>query len=192
MTEPERIGSWMQTYTGGQFWPLDPRPEDILVVDIAQALSMTCRYNGHVTAFYSVAEHSVILSNFVSPENALAALLHDAAEAYVGDMVRPLKQDMPQFKEAEDKILGMIFAKYGLDTERVDDKIVPFIPDEVHDADNRILLDEKNQLLARGSYQWHQELNGTKRLGVDVHCWSPRVAKEEFMYRFDQLWGSRA
>src|SRR4051812_20612492 len=89
-------GDWMQTYTGRAFWPLDAQPEDVDPLDIAAALSMLCRYGGHVSRFYSVAEHCLLMSEAVAPEHALWALLHDATEAYMGDMVRPLKRQMPE------------------------------------------------------------------------------------------------
>jgi hypothetical protein len=88
----DRRGDWMQTFTGRAFYPLDPRPEDIDPVDIAHALSLICRYGGHSSRFYSVAEHCVLMSHAVAPEHALWALLHDATEAYLGDMIRPLKR----------------------------------------------------------------------------------------------------
>ena len=78
-----RRGGWIQTYTGRQFWPLDPRIEDIDIHDIAHALSHQCRYSGHCLRFYSVAEHSVLLSHHVAGEHMLWALLHDAWEAYL-------------------------------------------------------------------------------------------------------------
>ena len=81
-----RNGSWLQTYTGIQFWPLDPRPEEIDIQDIAHALSLLCRFNGHCQRFYSVAEHSVHVSTILAPEFGLWGLLHDAAEAYLSDI----------------------------------------------------------------------------------------------------------
>jgi hypothetical protein len=79
--DPSRRGDWMQTFTGRRFWPLDPRGEDVLIEDIAHALSLLTRYGGHCTRFYSVAEHSVLLARAATPENALWLLLHDASEA---------------------------------------------------------------------------------------------------------------
>ena len=59
--------AWIETYTGRKFWPLAPSPDDIDIFDIAQALSMTCRYKGHTNEFYSVAEHSVLLAEKLPP-----------------------------------------------------------------------------------------------------------------------------
>jgi hypothetical protein len=86
-----RLGNWMQTQFGNQFWPLDPRPEDFDIKEIASALGKACRYAGHCFGFYSVAEHSVLVSQIVPPEFALTALMHDATEAYLVDIPRPLK-----------------------------------------------------------------------------------------------------
>ncbi len=81
-----RRGDWIQVRSGRKFHPLDPRPEDVDINDIAHALSNLCRFTGHCTDFYSVAQHSVIASQIVPPASALAALLHDASEAYMGDI----------------------------------------------------------------------------------------------------------
>ena len=81
----------MVTYTGKEFYPLDPNPADIDIKDIAHALSNCCRFAGHIKSFYSVAQHSVIVSELCEPENALAGLLHDASEAYLSDIARPVK-----------------------------------------------------------------------------------------------------
>jgi len=97
---------WFLTASGKRFWPLDPRPEDICIEDIAHALSHICRFGGHVREPYSVAQHSVIVSMIVKPENALYGLLHDAAEAYAGDMVRPLKRGMPAYRSIESAVSG--------------------------------------------------------------------------------------
>lgn len=125
----DRTQDWLRTYTGKQFHLFDPRAEDICIEDIAHALSLICRYTGHVQRFYSVAEHSVLVCGVVGSrlrdqgivgERALGivkwALLHDAAEAYVGDMARPLKHqpEMALFRETEARIMEVISAKFGL------------------------------------------------------------------------------
>ncbi|HKK06533.1 MAG TPA: hypothetical protein VKA50_11875 [Gammaproteobacteria bacterium] len=83
--------SWILTYTGRRVDLLDPDPATIEPEDIAHALSNMCRFNGHCRHFYSVAEHSWHVALLVSRENALQGLMHDAAEAYVADITRPLK-----------------------------------------------------------------------------------------------------
>lgn len=90
--EPQaRPGYWMRTFTNKHYWPLDPRPEEVDIVDIAHHLSQLCRYTGATPRFYSVAEHSYLMSFAVPREHQLCALLHDATEAYLGDIGRPLK-----------------------------------------------------------------------------------------------------
>ena len=84
----ERKGDWFLTYTGRQFWPLDPRPEDICIRDIAHHLSLCCRFNGACRVHYSVAQHSVMVANILPAPLRFWGLMHDATEAYVGDMVR--------------------------------------------------------------------------------------------------------
>lgn len=104
MTEP-RTGDWMITFTGRKYWPLDPRADEVCIDDIATALAHQGRYNGHGRHFYSVAQHSAELARWfmAKGDHPLArwALLHDAAEAYVGDVIRPLKKFLPGFAEIE-------------------------------------------------------------------------------------------
>lgn len=132
----DRKGGWIQTYTGGKFWPLDPRPEEVKIEDIAHALSMLCRYGGHCRRFYSVAEHSVIVSYYVPWEYALTALLHDAPEAYITDLPRPLKYSLDGYQEAEDRVWRAVADHFGLHHE---------LPDSVKWADDAILYHEVHQ-----------------------------------------------
>ena len=111
--------SWMQTYSGIKFDPLRPTPEMVVIEDIAHALSMQCRFNGHVTPFYSVAQHSVHVAAHLElpPRGRLQGLLHDAPEAYVGDMVRPLKNAMPIFKRIEEGVWLAICERFDINPE---------------------------------------------------------------------------
>lgn len=174
---PERKPTWMQTYSGRPFYPLDATEDDIEIVDIAHALGMVCRYAGHVRRFYSVAEHCVHLSHTVDPEHALAALLHDAAEAYVGDMVRPLKHELPGYMAVEDHLIAVINNKYGLPGE---------LPAQVKEHDTRIVVDEREQLMTPSQLPWSM-LDGFAPLGVEVQGWNPIVAEEMYLHRFYQL-----
>lgn len=176
-TQTWQRGKWMQTYTGQQFYPMDPRVEDINHIDIAHSLSMQCRYNGHVKQFYSVAEHCVIISHLVEPKHALWALLHDSTEAYVGDVISPLKHHLPQYREIEDRLMLVIAKKYCLDPE---------MPAEVHEADRRILLDERAALLGTPAADWG--IPGSP-FGVNIPAWSPAEAEAQYLARFAELAG---
>lgn len=172
-----RRGDWMQTYTGKAFYPLDPRPHDIDPVDIAHALSMICRYGGHVSRFYSVAEHCVLMSRTVSKENALWALLHDASEAYLGDMIRPLKYHMPEYRTVEAYLMEVICYRFDLE---------PRQPQEVTTADTRILLDEKKELMVGEALPW-DALQGLEPLQVYVSGWVPSAAEQAYLERLEEL-----
>lgn len=166
----------MQTHSRRRFYPMDPRPEDIDPEDIAHALSLLCRYGGHIDTFYSVAEHCVLMSQIVSPENALVALLHDATEAYVVDVPRPVKRYLPDYKRIEDSVWQAIAARFGVD---------PIIAAEVHEADTRILLTE-TALLMPGASGW-ASTQGLTALPVVVTGWLPAHAKIEYLRRLHEL-----
>src|ERR1700683_336889 len=101
-------GAWIVTFSGRRFYVLDPRPSDVRIEDIAHSLSLQCRFNGHVKNFYSVAQHSVLVSERCDPADALYGLLHDASEAYIGDMSAPLKHtdEMTAFRDAERHVMN--------------------------------------------------------------------------------------
>ena len=162
-------GDWMQTFTGAQFFPMDPRPEDIDPRDIAHALSLLCRYGGHVTRFYSVAEHCVLMAGAVPREDALAALLHDATEAYVVDVPRPLKRYLPEYRRIEDTVWQAIAERFGVN---------PILPASVHDADSRILLAERAALMTPTDYDWSVPGNP---LSVVIGAWSPYHAEKAYL-----------
>jgi hypothetical protein len=191
---------WMQTYTGKRFTPLDPRPEDVDAVDIAHALSLLCRYNGHVDRFYSVAEHCVHLARWIhwkTGDRNLTrwALLHDAAEAYIGDMIWPLKAHMPDFQDVDAFVTGAIAKRFGLEgavvivipSSRGFGKRVKVIPDEVKEADTRILLDEKAALLKPSPGAW--TVDGLEPLGIADYImgWSPGRAEAEYLAALDDF-----
>lgn len=131
--EPSRKGDWIRTFKGVEYWPLDPRPEDVLIEDIAHALANSCRYAGHTSRFYSVAEHSIIVSRLVAPELALSGLLHDATEAYVVDVPRPLKRYLTNYAEIEELNWQAIAKAFDLD---------PVMHESIKNADNAILVKE--------------------------------------------------
>lgn len=185
-------GDWMQTFTGRRFYPLDPKPEDIDVLDIGHALGMICRYGGHIDRFYSVAEHCVLMSFCMpTPQLALEALLHDASEAYLGDMVRPLKHSgaMAPYLEVERALELVIAQRFGLPIVKFSDKTAAFykMPEEVKDADTRILLTERTALMKnyKPSDRWAQD--GMEPLPVAIQAWDHVEASNRWLARFAEL-----
>lgn len=134
----QKYMSKIQTYSGKVFDYLNPTADMIDIEDIAHALSQICRYTGHTTEFYSVAKHSVLASELVPDHLALPALLHDATEAYTGDMNKPLKELLPDFRAVEEKIWIVIAEKFGL----------PYTMDPIiHDVDMALLHAESIRYL---------------------------------------------
>lgn len=168
---------WIQTFTGRAVYPLSAAPDDIDIRDIAHALSLLCRYGGHVQRMYSVAEHCVLMSQAVSPGNALWALLHDATEGYLQDLVRPVKLMMPTYQVAENRLAAVICTRFGLPTK---------CPAEVKTADTRILLDERAALMSPSPRPW-TSLDGLTPLGVPVEGWEPGYAEYRYLHRFTEL-----
>ncbi len=167
--------SWIQTYTGRKFYPLDPRAEDIDIQDIAHSLAMQCRFNGHCREFYSVAEHSVRVSRILPAELQLAGLLHDAAEAYVSDLPRPVKAQLPAFSAAEDRLLEVIFRKF---------RVTWPVADEVWLADNTLLVTEGRDLMHAPPEPWGIDGTPLKERIVPV---TAAEAERMFLDRFVAL-----
>jgi hypothetical protein len=173
------MADWMQTHTGRAFYPMEPDPNTIDPADIAHALGMICRYGGHTRYFYSVAEHCVLMSKAVEPQWAAHALLHDATETYVGDMIRPLKRSMTAYRKAEDKVARAVATRFRLTGE--------LYPAAVKNADNRILLDERAAVLGPPPQPWAPELEALEPLGVTIRCWNPERSGREYLHRMVQL-----
>ena len=173
-------GAWITTFTGRRFYVLAPRVEDVAIEDIAHALSMQCRFTGHVKSFYSVAQHSVLVSRLCPPEDALWGLLHDASEAYIGDMNAPLKHtsEMSHFRAVEGDILDIVVKRFGLTLSE---------PKTVRHADRRMLLTEARDLGldVTGWYKGYDPLPGK------IFPWNPQRAEREFLDRFAELTGAR-
>jgi hypothetical protein len=174
---PERKGDWIQTFRGLQFWPLDPRPEEILIEDIAHSLSNQCRYAGHTSKFYSVAQHSVMVARIVPRQHFAWGLLHDAAEAYLVDLPRPLKRFSPLgnvYRPIEARLMMCVCERFGL----------PYAePPEVKDADNVLLMTEKRDLMPHSPAKW---VETSEPLPNIIMPWKPERAECEFLYAWDE------
>ncbi|MEO5333464.1 MAG: phosphohydrolase [Magnetococcus sp. YQC-5] len=174
----QRHGAWIQTFTGIQFWPMDARPEEVEILDIAHSLSLLCRFNGHCRRFYSVAEHSVHVSDSVAPEHALWGLLHDGAEAYIADLPQPIKRHMLEFQAIEEHLLRVIGQRFGLPLS---------MPAEVKYADKVLLSTEKSVLMGPEPAPW---MTLPPPLDpVRIQGWEPTEAKQRFLHRFKELVG---
>jgi uncharacterized protein len=140
------VQRWINTYTGRKFYPLDPHIDDIDIADIAHALSLQCRFTGHIKYFYSVAQHSLLVASKCPPELALEGLLHDASEAYLVDLARPVKHqpELEAYRDAEARLEQVIAAKFGLKNHSMTVKC----------ADNRALATEAVQLLPNLHEDW--------------------------------------
>ncbi len=169
--------AWIQTYTGRVFEPMAPKMETVDIVDIAHALSLTCRFNGHCKRFYSVAEHSFWVSRNVPDHVALWGLLHDAAEAYVSDVARPIKPFIVGFNEIETRIMQAVRQKFGLKG---------VMPSAVHEADLRMLATERHQLMTASKRDW-EELLGFTRFDLELPCWGPAEAESAFLERYESI-----
>jgi len=139
---------WIQTYTGKKFSLINPQPEDVNITDIIESLSKQCRFVGHCNTFYSVAQHSVLVSNIV--KDKFAGLMHDAAEAYTGDTSKPLKVVIESlcgksFREILNRIEVVVADAFGLSWP-------PSL--EIKEADLVLLVTEKRDLMLPSDYPW--------------------------------------
>jgi len=162
----------IMTCSGRFFSYIDPQPDQIDINDIAHALAMTCRFAGFTLKFYSVAEHSVRVSEVCDPQDAFAGLLHDAAEAYLTDIPSPAKRLLPDYKALEQRVFCAIARKFGVPSE---------LPAGVKHADGVLLATEARDLCAPGWEYW-----GLPHAPLDqrIVAWTQEEAKARFLDRF--------
>ena len=168
-------GDFIVTHTKRKFYPLDPQPKDICILDIAHALSNICRFTGHCSKFYSVAQHSILVSENVSIKDALWGLLHDASEAYISDVSSPIKKqpEFKQYREIEKNIMIAIASAFCLPTE---------IPNNVKEKDLLLLRTEARDL---GLITPEWDIYNMSPLKKTIAPLTPEAAKQRFLDRFD-------
>lgn len=190
-------GDWQQTFTGRQFWPLDPQKEDLDIRDIAHALSNQCRFGGHTSRHYSVAEHSLLVADLCfllsKGEHStipggetleLAALMHDASEAYLVDIPSPVKPHLQNYEALEDTLMAAISARWDFSWP---------MPQRVKDADRMALAIEKQALLGLEPEPWPMAYKPPAAFFSLVRSEPqsiPRI-KDKFLHRFYWLCESR-
>jgi hypothetical protein len=173
------------TYSGKLFDVLKPDPQLIDLVDIAAALSKLCRFGGHCRHFYSVAEHSVLASDLIQqayPGNQMLArwaLLHDASEAYMVDIPRPVKRQLLEYVRLEDAIQETIATRFDLPWP---------MPHEVHEADNEMLaLELRAYMPSNPNHQFQSIANRVPDRGLPEIPAIPAIAEAAFMDQARQL-----
>lgn len=166
---------WMQTVSGRTFSFEAPV---FNFNDIAMALAKTCRYGGHTKDFlhYSTGEHCVHMARAAIKDGydrhgAWNVLMHDCTEGYIMDMVRPLKNRIPMYRDFEDQLYSQMAPVFGL---------IDPLPAYVKEYDNRILMDEKAQVMALSGRPWNFP-EDMKPLGIKIECWDSRTAYEQFV-----------
>lgn len=170
-----RVGDWIQTWTGRQFFALDPQPDDFHILDIAAGLR-NARYSSQSLGIETVAEHSVLMWSVAcrrkfDARQRRCVLLHDASEAYLVDVPRPIKRDLANYTEIEDRIMTAAAVRFGFDWP---------MPPEIKELDNAILNDEFAQNMAPPPAPWRQLGGGP--LGVPIQCWPADLAMIRFLH----------
>lgn len=178
--------SWIQTYSGVQFWPLDPKAADVRLEDIAHALANTCRFTGHCRVFYSVAQHSVLVAKEMHRQGfkgtaVRAALFHDAAEAYLPDIARPIKSAWKEFGLIEATLLSTIYEALDIQGPSAGERAA------IKDCDDALLATEARDLLGPPPAEWVQL---PPPLTTTITPWSPIDSKRLFLKADDEAKGT--
>lgn len=179
------IAQSILTHGGVYVDPINPDIRTIHISDIAHSLSQLCRFGGHTRLFYSVAQHCVLVSQLVPQKYRLHALLHDAAEAYYGDMVQPLKY-LPlngSYRDHQDMMQARIFEKFGLGMLPDDD-----CREAIHRADLVMLATERRDLMIPESTPW-PVLHGIEARAMTISPMMPQQAESAFLQRYKALAG---
>jgi 5'-deoxynucleotidase YfbR-like HD superfamily hydrolase len=175
------VGPTILLFGGSYFDYEAPESSEFTIEDIAHGLSMTCRFAGHCGWHYSVAQHSVHVSNFVPKQFAYEGLMHDAPEFAVGDMAKPLKVMCPDYTVIERRVEVAVFKRFNVRSP---------LPVSVKEVDIRMLATEQRQLM-KNRDDWDYT-RGRAPYDFQIPVWSPAEAKQQFLARFTELSSSLA
>lgn len=195
-----RYGASMWTASGHKFWPIDPHVDDVRFVDVARGLAAACRYQGQIGIgtgyqFYSVAEHSVLVSYAVEqaardrghgPDVALraamSALLHDASEAYIADVARPLKytREMKPYRTFERAVQATCFRAFDATPDAIASKLIA-------EMDNRVLVDEIRAFMNSDATEDEMIAKWGRPLECEIKGLAPKLAEYLFTHRYSEL-----
>jgi hypothetical protein len=176
--------AYIQLISGIRFNIEDPEEDTIRIQDIAHALGNICRFGGHAKKFYSVAQHCVYASYMTPGPHQMAALLHDATEAYLGDVVRPLKRLLPDYERLEKNLAARIAHNFGL-------PIDAFEHEHVKHVDNMLQAYEAKEVCTNPSLVLSDlELfpdTGIRDFDPNFSFWEPAMARDRFLWRFHSI-----
>ena len=167
----------VSTKSGRRVSLLNPSPSQIVIGDIAHGLAHQCRFNGQTNKFYSVAQHSVLVASILPRELRLAGLLHDASEAYLGDVVQPLKDLLPEYQSLEANFCEVLGARFGVNLQH---------NDAIRHADLVVLATERRDLMPMDTADW-SSIAGITPLSRTIKPKSPEAASAQFMEMFFML-----
>lgn len=171
----DNFEDFIQLYSGRAFHFGNPRVEEVHIEDIAHALSLLCRFGGHCKEFYSVADHSIRCAENVSQEFKLEALLHDAGEAYIVDMPRPIKYALTEYRTIENAVDRVVRQRFNLPEE---------MSPEVKRIDAVMLSTERRDLMKPSELEWHKMLDPIEQI---TYPRSPKESYYDFMKMFNEL-----
>jgi uncharacterized protein len=184
-----RTGNWMCLASGTHWYVSDPHPDDVRIEDIAHALSLLCRFGGHTSKFYSVGQHSILVSQWLErnyPNDNLLhlyGLLHDGPEGLgLIDLPRPVKEMFPEYQALEHRVAQVMYQGLGLPSPDPDQEV------RIKEADNTLLMTERRDLINHGGYEW--SIKERPDPSIDLYQpMEPLAVKHLFLAEYSRLLG---
>ncbi len=168
-------GPWMRTRSRGRFYPMDPRPEEMNILDLASGVARECRYGGQIEGWLDVAQHSIHVASILPDHLKLQGLMHDTPEGLIHDMTRPNKMTLPDYRALEDRVWRAVSTRFGL----------PYGLDPmVKQADDAVLMAERNFLFPEDKDIWSVR---AEPADIRIQDWDYRESERRFLEMFHDL-----